>query len=106
MNFPENIFQKLPDSDSEVFEELLKTGNFKLERIISRGQSTPEGEWYDQNNAEWVILLSGSAGIKFDDNDEIIELKKGDYLNIPPHKKHRVEWTDKKYETVWIALHY
>jgi len=101
-----NIFQNLPDSEKEVFEILIQSENFRLERIISSGQSTPEGQWYDQDKDEWIILLSGSAKLLFEGSEEIIELKPGDYLNIPAHKKHRVEWTSQDTDTVWIALHY
>ena len=101
-----NIYENIPESKNEIFECILQTDKFKLERIISSGQATPIGEWYNQENDEWVILLSGSAGLKFEDIEEIIELSPGDYMNIPAHKKHRVEWTDKDTETVWLALHY
>ncbi|MFH1051171.1 MAG: cupin domain-containing protein [bacterium] len=101
-----NIFENLPDSNKEVFEILLQNKKLKLERIISRGQATPEGQWYNQDKDEWIILLSGSAKLLFEGSEEIIELKPGDYLNIPAHKKHRVEWTAQDTETVWIALHY
>jgi len=75
-------------------------------RIVSKGQSSPEGFWYDQDENEWLILLRGSAGLLFEGNDNIIELKPGDYINISANRKHRVEWTDGTTETVWIAVMY
>ncbi len=102
-----NIFSSIPDDiQQELFQDILTTDNFKIERILSKGHSSPAGYWYDQDKSEWVILLKGSAGIRFEDQDYIIELKPGDYLNIPAHLKHRVEWTDQKTETVWIAIFY
>lgn len=102
-----NIFENFPKSKKEIFEELINNQKFKLERIISKGQSSPENEeWYNQDNNEWVILLSGSAGLRFEGKKDVIVLKKGDYLNIPAHLKHRVEWTDKNQETIWLAIHY
>ena len=101
-----NIFGNLFKSEDEIIEILLKNDKIKIERIISLGQTTPESQWYNQENEEWVILLSGSAGLRFDGLEEVIELKPGDYLNIPAHKKHRVEWTGKDTETVWLAVHY
>ena len=102
-----NIYANLPQNlDQEVFEDLLATKSLKLERIISKGHATPPGEWYDQERDEWVILLAGNAGIRIEGQTEVIDLKKGDYLLLPAHLKHRVEWTSAEEETIWLALHY
>ncbi len=102
-----NIFSNIPDSiRKEIFETLLQTEHIKLARIISSGQATQRGEWYDQNTNEWVILLSGSAGLLFEEDKEVHAMKPGDYILIPAHKRHRVEWTDMNQKTVWLALHY
>jgi len=69
----------------EISETLLETGHLKLERIISSGQVTPEGEGYDQDTDEWVILLSGSAGLLFEDEEEVFIMNAGDYVHIGPH---------------------
>ena len=90
----------------EISETLLKTEGFKLERIVSAGQTTPEGEWYDQDTEEWVILLSGSAGLLFEDEEEVFIMNAGDYVQIEPHHRHRVEWTDPEQKTVWLAIHF
>ena len=104
---PRNIFSNIPDLvKDEIFETLLKTDHLKLERIISSGQSTPPGQWYDQPTEEWVILLKGSAGLLFEGNEEIRVLHAGDYVHILAHQRHRVEWTDQVQKTVWLALHY
>ncbi len=104
---PGNLLTNLPpEIPDEVFEVLLQTGQFKLERIISRGHVTPAGEWYDQNLSEWVLLLAGAARIVLADPAQTIELKPGDWLNIAAHRRHRVEWTDPDQPTVWLALHY
>ncbi|HEX3034762.1 MAG TPA: cupin domain-containing protein [Thermodesulfobacteriota bacterium] len=103
----DNIFFGLPDHVSEeIFETILKTGHFKLERIISAGQATPPGEWYDQDTDEWVILLSGSAGLLFEGDKKVYVMKPGDHVHIPAHRRHRVEWTDTDQKTVWLSLHY
>ena len=83
-----------------------QTGVFRLERIVSAGQATPPGEWYDQDTHEWVALLTGGAGLRFEDEAEPRVLAPGDYLLIPAHRRHRVEWTDPEPPTVWLALHY
>ena len=102
-----NLFSEIPDSvPEEIFETLLQTGHFKIERIISSGHATPPGEWYDQDTNEWVILLSGGAGLIFEGEGAACILKPGDYIHIPAHRRHRVEWTDPNQETVWLALHY
>jgi len=102
-----NIFRDLPEMRiEEISEALLDTQHFRLERIISQGQRTPPGEWYDQNTNEWVILLSGEAGLLFEGETEPEVMHPGDYVYIPAHKRHRVEWTGPKQKTLWLALHY
>ena len=104
---PGNIFSSIPDlAKDEFFETLLKTDHLRLERIISSGQATPPGQWYDQATDEWVILLKGSAGLLFEGNKEIMMLHPGDYVHILAHQRHRVEWIDSRQETIWLALHY
>jgi len=90
----------------EVFEILLKTTYFQLERIISSGQATPPGEWYEQDTNEWVILLSGRAGLLFEGEKEVFEMYPGDYVHIRAHQRHRVEWTNSETKTIWLAFHY
>ena len=103
----QNLFSNIPDSfPDEIIETLLEKKNLKLERILSSGQSTPAGKWFDQETDEWVVLLKGKAGLRFENESEVIELTPGDHLLIPAHKKHRLEWTDEKQKTVWLALHY
>ena len=89
-----------------MFEQLLNGRQFRLERITSSGRSTPQGQWYNQENDEWVVLLTGAARLRLEDPDETLDLRAGDYLNIPAHRRHRVEWTDPARPTVWLALHY
>ncbi len=102
-----NIYDQIPkELPEELFDEIARGGAFRLERIVSKGHATPEGEWCDQDRDEWVILLEGSAGILVDGNAEGVILKPGDHLQIPAHVRHRVEWTEANTETVWIALHY
>ncbi len=101
-----NIFGDLPQNfDVEFFQNILESKNFTLERIISKGHSSPKDFWYDQEKNEFIILLSGSAILSFDDGRNFI-LKSGDYLIIPAHQKHRVDKTDLKNKTFWLALHY
>lgn len=101
---PANLFTEAPfNPDSEYFEQLVERSNFKLERIVSHGHRTPEGEWYDQERDEWVVLLSGKATLIVEDKE--VEMTPGSYLLIPAHVKHRVEWTEETCETVWLALH-
>ena len=90
----------------ELIEELVRTPGVRLERIVSRGHRTPEGEWYDQEWNEWVIVLSGRATLRVEGESEVIALGAGDSLLLPAHVRHRVEWTDPAVNTVWVALHY
>ena len=102
-----NIFANLPQSlPEEIFQDIVHGEAFRLERIISSGQSTPDGQWYDQEQHEWVVLLSGAAGLRFEGEDGLRLLHPGDFVNIPAHTRHRVEWTGENQSTVWLALHY
>jgi len=102
-----NLFMEPPFSARrEVFDTLLETTSFRLERILSSGEATPPGDWYDQDTNEWVVLLRGSAGLLFEGEPAVRVLSPGDHLLIPAHRRHRVEWTDSKAKTVWLALHY
>ncbi|WP_009545876.1 cupin domain-containing protein [Crocosphaera subtropica] len=101
----DNIFQ-LPNqlNDQEIFETILNSKNVKIERIISTGQTTPEGTWYDQDQDEWVILLQGEATLLYSDNSSI-SLTTGDYLLIKAHEKHRVTFTSSDPPCIWLAIH-
>ncbi|MFK7779073.1 MAG: cupin [Gimesia sp.] len=90
----------------EVFEEQFRGASFRVERIVSTGQATPAGEWYDQKEAEWVVLLSGSAVLRFEGEAESRTLIPGDAVNIPAFCRHRVEATAADRESVWLAIHY
>jgi cupin 2 domain-containing protein len=99
-----NIFSDLPKSiDKEVFEDILTRGNIRIERIISHGHCSPESGWYDQEENEWVIMLSGSGTLLFED-ERVIELKAGDYVLIPAHQRHKVIRTDAEQPTIWLAV--
>jgi cupin 2 domain-containing protein len=101
-----NIFSGIPDElPDELFEELWKGQGFCLERIVSRGHATVDGVWDSQDWDEWVLLLKGSAGLRFKGEDRERVLRAGDYLLIPIGAQHRVEWTAPDKETVWLALH-
>ena len=102
-----NLFAQLPeDSGAEVFEALLERPGFRLERIVSMGQATPPGEWLQQEEHEWVLLLSGGAAIRFEGETGARELMPGDYLLIESFCRHRVEWTATNEATIWLALHF
>lgn len=101
-----NIFELIPDTiENELFDVLLQNDNVKVERIVSKGHSSPKSAWYDQDQNEWVIILEGEAIITLFP-DEQITLKVGDHLNITAHVKHKVSWTAPDSETIWLAVHY
>ncbi|MBK8896232.1 MAG: cupin domain-containing protein [Candidatus Competibacteraceae bacterium] len=101
-----NLFAGIPATlASEQFDELLHTESCRLERIVSSGQATPAGEWYDQAWDEWVVLLQGQAALLFAGEDAPRLLNPGDYVYIPAHYRHRVEQTSETPPAVWLALH-
>lgn len=105
MSVLSNLFADLPaDFHDEQFATLLKGSNIRIERIVSHGQESPEGFWYDQDQSEWVLIVAGAARLRFE--DQIIDMKPGDFLNIPAHRRHRVEWTTPDEPTIWLAFYY
>lgn len=102
-----NLFDGLPVGrlNDEVFTTLFQTPHIKVERIVSTGQATPDGTWYDQVWAEWVLLLQGHAWLRFEDQSAAQALMPGDFVLIPAHRRHRVEATDLSMPTVWLAIH-
>ena len=100
-----NLFADLPGpSPAELFTTLLAAGAVRIERIVSLGQASPDGFWYDQDHGEWVIVVQGCARLRFE--DRVVDLKTGDFLDIPAHRKHRVDWTTPDEPTVWLAVHH
>ena len=106
MRQPQNLLSDLPDSlPEELFQTLLATPHFRVERIVSLGHASPEGFWYDQAQHEWVLLVAGAARLRFE-GGEPFEMAPGSFVNIPARRRHRVEWTDPTRPTVWLAIHY
>ena len=77
----------------------------RIERIVSQGHASPEDFWYDQDQDEWVLVLKGAARLRFE-GEEPVEMEPGAHVNIPAHKRHRVEWTTPDEPTIWLAVHY
>jgi cupin 2 domain-containing protein len=88
----------------ELVQTLLSAASVRIERIVSHGHVSPEGFWYDQDQHEWVLVLRGAARLRFEDG--VVEMQAGDFVNIPAHRRHRVEWTTPDEPTVWLAVHY
>ena len=100
-----NIYTNIPANLSEeLFETILSKPGLRIERIVSHGQASPPGFWYDQQQGEFVLLLKGKARLQFE--SETIDLVPGSFVDISPHRRHRVEWTDPEQETIWLAIHY
>lgn len=103
----DNLFAGLPAVLAEErFDVLLESPSFRLERIVSTAHATPEGEWLNQARDEWVVLLAGSAAVRFADDASERAMRPGDFLYIAAQRPHRVERTDAERATVWLALHY
>ena len=94
------------DLARELVEILAEGRRVRVERIVSAGHVSPEGFWYDQDQHEWIAVLQGRAKLLFDGEDEPVEMGPGDWINIPAHRKHRVEWTTPSEPTVWLAVFY
>src|SRR5258705_5452888 len=102
-----NVFDDVPpDLPEELFRTLLRAPGLHIERITSHGHASPPDFWYDQDTSEWILLLRGAARLRLAGPDESVDLLPGSFLNIPAHKKHRVDWTDPAQPTLWLAIHY
>lgn len=100
-----NLFAQLPPKlPAELVTTLLKSATIRIERIVSQGQASPPGFWYDQEQHEWVLLVQGAARLQFE--DDLVAMLPGDFVHIPAHQRHRVAWTTPDEPTIWLAVHY
>jgi cupin 2 domain-containing protein len=101
-----NLLAALPERKAEEQIDLLVEGaGVRIERIVSTGQASPAGFWYDQPDDEFVVLLTGAARLRFEEGDVTVDIKPGDWVEIPAHVRHRVEATRAEPATVWLAVH-
>jgi cupin 2 domain-containing protein len=104
-----NLLQAFPAAaqagSSETFEQLLQRPNLRIERIVSTGQASPPDFWYCQTQGEWVLIVQGEAGLQLEGEAER-QLRPGNFVDIPPGCRHRVNWTAADQLTVWLAIHY
>ena len=102
-----NLLSPLPSKlPVELVVTLAESKHVRIERIVSTGHASPKGFWYDQQEAEWVVVLKGEAKLLFQGDAQPIHLKPGDHVTIPAHRRHRVEWTTPNEPTVWLAVFY
>ena len=101
-----NLSADIPEAlENEQFLDLFSAPGIKIERIVSTGHATPASEWLEQDWTEWVALVAGAAAIQIEGEPSLRTLKPGDWLLIPAHVRHRVEWTDSTGATIWLAIH-
>ncbi len=100
-----NLFDDAsPDAAEELATVLARGSDCRLEHIVSHGQASPPGFWYDQDESEWVTVLRGAARLRFEQPDRSVELRAGDWIEIAAHQRHRVDWTTPDEPTLWLAL--
>jgi cupin 2 domain-containing protein len=104
-----NLFDGAEERDragNELSTDLLAlpASAIRVERVVSHGQYTPPDHWFDQDQTEWVLLVSGRARLEFDGPEEALDLAPGHWVEIPPHRRHRVAWTDPNQPTIWLAV--
>ncbi|MEM8962660.1 MAG: cupin domain-containing protein [Acidobacteriota bacterium] len=100
------LLRDLPIAEDEVFETLVQKGAVRIERITSKGHSSPPGFWYDQDEDEWVMVMAGRATLVIEGRDQPVVLRPGDWLELPAHTRHRIVETDADEATVWLAIFY
>jgi cupin 2 domain-containing protein len=101
-----NLFAVAHALTAELVDALLSRPDLRIERIVSQGQASPAGFWYDQAEGEWVLVLAGAARLRFEDEPDARLLGPGDWLDIAPRRRHRVDWTDPAVPTIWLAVYY
>lgn len=103
-----SLFAGLPSRPlaEEIVAALVARPGLRIECIVSTGQATPEGQWYDQETDEWVLLVKGAARLRIDGDGEDRTLAPGDFILLPAHCRHRVTWTERNQPTVWLAIHF
>lgn len=102
-----NLLGAIPTELPEELNEILVIRqDVRIERIVSRGHTSPADFWYDQEDYEWVLVLAGRARLLFEADRQLVELGAGDSLTIPAHTRHRVQWTDPEQDTIWLAVFY
>jgi cupin 2 domain-containing protein len=101
-----NIFETIlmPADGSELTEILFGDNRYRIERIVSDGQQSPQGFWYDQDDDEWVLLVQGEAVIEFEVSGKIA-LSAGDYIWIPSRSRHRITFTSIEPRCIWLAIY-
>jgi cupin 2 domain-containing protein len=93
-------------SDGAIGEQvsrLLDSPAFRLEQIVSNGEASAKDFWYDQPEAEWVLLVRGKAILRFQ-GDRSLGLDAGDSVVIPAHSRHRVDSCSQ--DALWLTLHF
>lgn len=101
----QNLFAGLPaETPAELVDVLAENEHVRIERIVSYGQSSDEGFWYDQAETEWVVVLTGEAKLQMEGDASPLHMKAGDHVKIAPRQKHRVEWTTSDEPTIWLAV--
>lgn len=102
-----NLLTAIPAAlPEELVNELLRGQSFRIERIVSRGHASPDDFWYDQDEAEWVLVVQGEARLRLETESKSRHLTVGSYVNLPAHARHRVDWTHPDQDTIWLAIFY
>ena len=102
-----NLFANVPALlDIEETAVLAELPGARVERIVSTGQASAPGFWYDSPRDEWVVLLTGAASLEFEGDPQLHVIQPGDHVRIEAHCRHRVAWTHESEPTVWLAVHY
>ena len=84
----------------------VRSPDVRIERIVSQGHCSADGFWYDQDENEWVMVVQGHATLEYEETGHVVEMKAGDWVDIPAHCRHRVAWTDPDQPTIWLAVFY
>lgn len=88
----------------ELVEPLIPDRGIAIERIVSTGQRSPDGFWYEQERDEWLALLQRRAKLTWK-SGKSLQMEQGDWILIPAEEQHRVEWTSQDPPCIWLAVY-
>lgn len=93
-----NVLQLPASLPEEELTEVLLAGKTRVERIVSSGQTSG---WYDQDEDEWVCVLTGEGELEYADGSRQ-RLRAGDTVYLPAHMRHRV--SDTSAPCIWLCV--
>ncbi|MFO0919698.1 MAG: hypothetical protein U0872_15475 [Planctomycetaceae bacterium] len=103
---PGQLFSNLPRNLPAEFSVAYRSNSkvFASKQSCLTATHHPPDSGTTKTSTNEALVLTGAAKLQFPDC--VAELKPGDFINIPAHHRHRVEWTLPEELTIWLAVFY